>query len=79
MPNPGRDRVEIGYRLAERGVVELGLYDGSGRLVRQVESGVRESGDQRVVVDVSGLASGTYHYQLRANGQVLTQTLTVVR
>jgi hypothetical protein len=79
IPNPGRDRVEISYHVGARGEVELGLYDGAGRLVRVVERGVRESGEQRVVVDVSDLASGQYHYQLRANGQVLTQTLTIVR
>lgn len=78
-PNPGRDRVEIGYELAAGGPVELDLYDGNGRRVHVLDAGVRESGIHRVMVDVSGLPSGTYHYQLLANGQRLVQTLTVVK
>jgi hypothetical protein len=79
VPNPGRDVVEIGYRLAQRGDVELALYDASGRLVRTLVSSVRDAGDQSVRVELGNLASGVYHYRLIANGQTLSRTLTIVR
>jgi hypothetical protein len=79
VPNPGRDVVEISYRLVARGDVQLALYDASGRLVRTLVDGSRDAGDQSVRVDLSGLASGVYHYRLVANGQTLSRTLTVVK
>jgi hypothetical protein len=79
IPNPGRDVVEISYLLAARGQVMLALYDGNGRLVRVLDQGAREMGEQKIAVNVSDLASGVYHYRLVANGQTLTRTMTVVR
>jgi len=77
-PNPGRDAVEIGYRLAGRGTVTLAMYDGSGKQVMMVDAGVREAGDHSVQVSVAGLASGVYHYRLVMGDVVLDRTLTVV-
>jgi hypothetical protein len=79
IPNPSRDVAEISYTLPARGEVTLALYDGSGRLVRVLEQGMREAGEQRVMVRVSDLASGVYHYRLTAAGHTLNQTMTVVR
>ena len=79
VPNPGREVVEISYVLAARGDVMLALYDGNGRLVRVLDQGAREMGEQKITVDVNGLGSGVYHYRLVANGQTLTRTMTVVR
>jgi hypothetical protein len=79
VPNPGRDVVEISYLLAARGQVMLALYDGNGRLVRVLDQGAREMGEQKIAVNVSDLASGVYHYRLVANGQTLARSMTVVR
>jgi len=78
-PNPARESAEIRYRLGGRGDVTLALYDGTGRLVRILDQGVREQGEQIVNVNVSSLPNGTYHYRLIANGQTLAKTMTVVR
>jgi hypothetical protein len=79
VPNPARDMVEISYTLAGRSDVTLSLYDGNGRLVRVLDRGAREMGERTVQVDVSGLASGVYHYRLTANGRVLDRSLRVVK
>ena len=79
VPNPSRDVAEISYTLPTRGEVTLALYDGNGRLVRVLEQGMREAGEQRVMVRVSDLSSGVYHYRLTAAGHTLAQTMTVVR
>jgi hypothetical protein len=78
-PNPGRGMVEIGYSVSSRGSVELSLYDAEGKVVGQLDGGVRESGEHVVRVDVSGLPSGVYHYRLTANGTTLSRELTVVK
>ncbi|MEO5929281.1 MAG: choice-of-anchor D domain-containing protein, partial [Candidatus Kapaibacterium sp.] len=79
VPNPGQGMVTISYRLAERGEVTLGLYDGAGRLVKVLDAGMRDSGEQVIQVNVSDLASGLYHYNLIANGQHLNRTMQVVK
>lgn len=78
-PNPSQGEVELKYRLAEDGAVELRLYDESGHEVRTLDRGTRESGDHSVRFSVDGLPSGTYHYRLFANGQVLSRSMTVVK
>ncbi|MBS1914203.1 MAG: choice-of-anchor D domain-containing protein [Bacteroidetes bacterium] len=78
VPNPGRDEVEIGYILPQRGTVQLVLFDADGRMVQQIDAGVRENGERRIRVNVQGLASGVYHYVLTVDGSTLTRPLTVV-
>lgn len=77
IPNPGRDRVEISYELREAGEAVLALYDANGKQISVLHSGLSEAGSHRVTVDVSGLASGLYHYRLRVNGQTLTRAMTI--
>jgi hypothetical protein len=79
IPNPGREIVEIGYLIPTRGQVTLALYDASGRLLRTLDAGMREAGEQNVRIDVSSLPSGIYHYRLMAGGMSLSRTLTVAR
>ncbi|MCC7438045.1 MAG: choice-of-anchor D domain-containing protein [Armatimonadetes bacterium] len=77
VPNPGRDRVEIAYELREAGEAVLALYDANGKQINLLRSGISEAGTHRVAVDVSGLASGVYHYRLMVNGQTLTRAMTI--
>jgi hypothetical protein len=79
IPNPAREMVEIRYRLAKSGEVELALYDAQGRLVRMLENGHREEGERVVRVNVADLPNGVYHYRLGSNGRTLSRTLTVTR
>lgn len=79
VPNPGRDVVEIAWALPARGPMELALYDGTGRLVRVLTSGIAEAGQGHTRVDVGGLANGVYHYRMIFGGRTLSRSLTVVR
>ncbi|HVZ40657.1 MAG TPA: choice-of-anchor D domain-containing protein [Candidatus Kapabacteria bacterium] len=76
VPNPGRDKVEIVYDLPLNADATLELFDAQGRLVSVLDAGRRDAGEHRVLMDVSSLASGTYHYRLTAGG-VLTRNLVV--
>jgi len=79
VPNPAFDQVEIGYWLANSGEISLELYDGAGRLVKVLDAGMRYAGEQHLRVDVSGLASGLYHYRLTSGGHSISRTMTVAR
>ncbi|MDB5032760.1 MAG: hypothetical protein JWQ98_1, partial [Chlorobi bacterium] len=52
---------------------------GSGRLVKVLAAGMRDSGEQVIQVNVSELASGLYHYHLVAGGHHLERTMQVVK
>ena len=77
MPNPGRDQVEIRYTLATAGEARLELYDATGRLLKVLAAGQQLAGEQRVIVDVRDLASGTYHYRLSSNGKAVSKVMTI--
>ncbi|MDB5034819.1 MAG: hypothetical protein JWQ98_2060 [Chlorobi bacterium] len=78
VPNPGTDLVEIRYQLSNSGRVMLGLYDEAGRLIRVLDTGIRDAGEQRIHVDVRNLASGIYHYVLTVGTRRLNHSLQVV-
>jgi hypothetical protein len=78
-PNPARERAELVYALATGADVRLGLYDGTGRLVKDLGTSRASAGEHRVSVDVTDLAAGVYHCRLTAGGVELTQRLVVVK
>jgi hypothetical protein len=78
-PNPARERAELEYALATGAEVRLGLYDGAGRLVRELAAGRQSAGEHRVSIDVTDLAAGAYHCRLSVGGVELSRTMVVVR
>lgn len=50
-PNPFHSTATIRFALAQRGHVDIGIYDVSGRLVRNVVSGTMDAGENSVVWD----------------------------
>jgi hypothetical protein len=79
IPNPVSGDAVISYELVQGGAVMLRLYDERGREVMVLEQGERAAGEHLVQVDVSGLASGVYHYRLEVGGRTLSRLLRVVR
>jgi hypothetical protein len=79
VPNPAHDMVTIVYTLAAQGDVSLALYDGTGRTIRTLDSGVRSEGDHTVAFSVDDLPNGVYHYRLVVGGRTLDGTMTVVK
>jgi hypothetical protein len=72
-PNPARDKVELTYHLEKTGVVTTEIYDVKGSLVGTFNRGVQIAGLQKLTIDVSELASGTYAIVLRS-GESLMQS-----
>ncbi len=78
-PNPAQRSVEIRYTLPRASQVELVLYDAQGRELRVLDAGQRNAGERVISVNVSDLANGTYFYQLRADGESLSRTMSVAK
>ncbi len=83
-PNPANPGTVVSYVLARDGVVDLDVYDLSGRLVGRLGGGWHSAGIQRVYWDgrdVAGRAvpSGTYLVRMRADGATFTRKLSLVQ
>ena len=78
-PNPFPNRTTISYRVEEAGRVTLRLFDSQGRPVRDLFRGERGPGDYTQSFDATGLAAGTYYYELRTPSGSRTKKLQVTR
>jgi len=78
-PVPAAEEVVLEYELQHGGEAVLELVDGLGRVVERRLLGWRAAGQQRERLGLAGLASGVYHWRLRAGTEVATGVLVVVR
>ncbi len=66
-PNPFNPSTIISFILAERGMVQLDVFDMLGRKIQVLEHSVMDVGLHRVQFDAGNLASGIYTAQLISN------------
>jgi hypothetical protein len=84
-PNPFNPRTEIRYNLPARSEVTLEVYSISGRLVRSlIEDESQAPGPYRIPWDGCDergrkVASGVYFYKLEADGEVLTNSMVLIK
>jgi len=83
-PNPANARTTLQYTLPRAGLVRLGVYDASGRLVRELASGTREAGQHAEawnLRDASGrtVGAGLYFARLETDGRTLVHRVAVTR
>jgi len=78
-PNPFNPSSEIRFTLAEKGVVNLTVYDAAGRKVRTLVNGTLAAGLNVVTFEAIGLPSGVYFYTLRAGHFSATRKMLVMR
>ena len=82
-PNPfsasGGRTTSIAYAIPEDGAVQLRVFDSYGRVVSELENGMKSAGSYNVVFDARSLPSGLYAYRLEVNGHVLTGTMTLIK
>ncbi len=83
-PNPFNPETKIGYTLGKVGRVELTVFDINGRQIRTFIIESVPPGQHTVSwdgTDASGkkVASGHYVYQLKANGQVRSKIMVLVK
>ena len=82
-PNPMRSTASVRYSLAERGEIDLAVYDVLGRRMAEVEVGVRDAGEHEITWDGTGrggrLPSGVYYLRLVHPGGEQVQSIVLTR
>ncbi|MCX6641532.1 MAG: T9SS type A sorting domain-containing protein [bacterium] len=78
-PNPSNPVTAISYQLSAVSLVNLSVYDISGRRVAQLVNGRQNPGEYNVSWNSSGKASGVYLIRLDAGQQRITQKVVVVK
>ena len=78
-PNPARRAITVRFGLPAAGEVRLGVYDVTGRLVRNSISSHLGAGDYVDMVDVGGLRPGAYFCTLWTPGRTLHQAFVISR
>lgn len=79
-PNPTKDVATISYSLEkESNNVSLDVYNVHGQKVYGEKFGTQQAGDYKINLDASSYAAGSYFYQLRSNGNVITKEFIVTK
>jgi len=78
-PNPFNATTTITYSMPSAGIVELRLFDLSGREVTTFVNERRQSGIHTATLIASDLPSGLYFVRLKASDQMFTQKVMLIR
>lgn len=79
LPNPCKSFSKIQFDLPKASVLELAVYDVSGRLVSQLINRPYEAGFYETKLDASGLSSGVYFYRLKTAEYTAIRKIIVTR
>jgi len=78
-PNPFNPETTFNFNLAKAGKASLVVYDMLGNKVETIVDQELPAGEFRTSWNASGMASGTYFYQLEANGNIATRKMTLMK
>jgi hypothetical protein len=78
-PNPFNPGTQIEFQLYSPGNVNLGVYNLSGQLVRQLHSGELRAGTHAFEFEATDLSSGIYIYNLEANGISQSKRMILIK
>jgi hypothetical protein len=78
-PNPFAATTTLRWMQVKSGEVVVKIYDGTGRIVGQVDAGRRESGEQTIELQAGELPSGIYQYELLSGNAVARGAMMIVR
>ncbi len=78
-PNPFNSQTVISYSLPRRAMVDLRVFDLSGRTVANLSEGFKSRGLHRIAWEVSDLPSGIYLLRLHGSGQSRLAKITLIR
>src|SRR4030095_13952348 len=76
-PNPASGSATVTYQLASTGDITLSLLDVTGREVRNILNGKKETGIHLMNLDVSTLSKGLYFLNLRTPNSDITTRFVV--
>ena len=78
-PNPFNPSTTISYRMNKAGIVELKLYDITGRFVQEIINEYKSTGEHKISFDASNLSSGTYFILGKLGKTISTQKITLIK
>ncbi|MBD3383358.1 T9SS type A sorting domain-containing protein [candidate division KSB1 bacterium] len=78
-PNPFNPVTTIDFSLDKKSMVTLQIFDITGGLVETLVNGQKQAGNHTLSWDASDVASGTYFYQIDADGQKLTRKMVLLK
>ncbi len=79
-PNPFNSTTGVHYTIPENGMVSIGLYDVSGRLVKSIsENEYHKAGIYDLHFNADGLANGTYMIGLKTGSNVVFQSVVLIK
>ena len=78
-PNPFNSVTSIRFVTNSSGIVDLGIYDVTGRFVRNLLAGFYPAGEHQTLFDAQGLASGIYFAKLTTPSHELSQKFLLLR
>ncbi len=78
-PNPFNSTTRTKFSLSEPGHVKLGIFEPSGRLVRNILEGNYASGEHETLIDGKSLPAGIYFARLEAAGAIQLQKIVLTK
>ena len=78
-PNPFNPSTTISYTLSEAGAVTTNVYNVMGQKVATLVDEMKTARNYTVRWDAADHASGMYYYRLKANDQVITKKMTLIK
>jgi hypothetical protein len=78
-PNPSNPNAKIDFQIPQNSVVQLKIYDISGKEVGTIISGYLEAGYHTAEFDGTNLASGVYFYRISSENFSKTMKLILVK
>lgn len=78
-PNPFNPTTTVSFELRDEGMVNLAVYDATGRIIEKLSEGFYPAGTHQFVWDASAMPSGVYFARLKAGNSVQTQKLLLVK
>lgn len=78
-PNPFNASTKISYDIPEATHLELSVYDINGKLITTLVNEFQNSGYHSVDFNAEHLASGVYMFKLKADNQIQTRKMVLVK
>jgi hypothetical protein len=78
-PNPFNSKTVLSFQLQDASLIELEVFDITGREVDKVAEGYYPAGEHKVAFNGEGLSSGIYFAVLKAGEAKMTQKLLLLK
>jgi hypothetical protein len=78
-PNPASGQASLTIAVSEAVWVNISLYAANGTELRRLYDGELDSGESRVLVDLSDLQQGVYFYAVQSGAKRVTKQIVIVR